>query len=107
MPSSKPRRPKPPNPPPKVQPKQCATCIFRTDGNEVELNPGRLTEIQCYLAKGTPHECHTPQKLGQRKHIVCRGGRDFQLQIFHRMGLLDEPTDACLEAKMKELGIWC
>lgn len=69
----------------------------------MRLRPGRLDEIKSYLISGTNHLCHTPHK-GRRNALACRGGRDFQLQCWHRMGVLDDPTDASLAAKMKEAG---
>jgi hypothetical protein len=82
----------------------CRTCIFRRDGNQVDLRPGRHAEIQAYLARGTPHVCHTPadgQPRGTADDYSCRGGRDFQLTLWYRMGLISAPTDAALEAAMK------
>ncbi len=67
---------------------QCATCIFREDG--LELAPGRLEEIQLYLLQGQQHICHTHDDQ------ACRGGRDLQLQIFSRLGLIAAPTDEAL-----------
>ena len=95
--------PQTPNP---VQPIMCGSCIFRQDGKQAELSPGRLDAIRAYLIEATPHECHYPQTHGQNKHIVCRGGRDYQLMIWHRMGLIAAPTDEALHEKMVSLGIW-
>jgi len=50
--------------------------------------------------------CHGPDLQGKKSNIVCRGGRDFQLQIWHRMGMIDEPTDEALEKNMVALGLW-
>lgn len=84
----------------------CSTCIFRTDGNALDLAPGRLDEIRAYLIQGQQHQCHGPQIKGKRARIICRGGRDYQLEMFRRMGLLGEATDTALDARMVELGIW-
>lgn len=77
----------------KVNLSQCKTCIFR-DGQDI-ISPERLVEIQKYLIKGTNHICHTTNK-------ICRGGRDYQLQIFHRMGLIKDPTDKSLYKELKK-----
>lgn len=76
--------------------KMCKTCIFQPQQKVV--TPGRLTEIQLYLIKGTNHICHTTNK-------ICRGARNFQLQVFFRMGLISSETDEALyeqAAKYKE-----
>lgn len=77
-----------------AMPSQCKTCIFRPD-NPMRLRPGRLGEIQAYLIEGAVHLCHTVEDR------ACRGGRDFQIQCWHRMGILPEPTDAALAAAME------
>jgi hypothetical protein len=96
-----------PQPPRPVQPQMCGTCPFRTDGKAVDLAPGRLDEIKRYLMAGTPHICHH-DALHERQEtgILCRGGRAFQLQIWHRMGWIEEETDAALHRRLAELGIW-
>lgn len=88
-----------------VMPKQCRSCIFRHDGNELELRPGRLAEIQAYLIQGTPHLCHTPQIEGSKVEMVCRGGRDFQLQCWTGMGIISAPTDEALADAMRKAGV--
>lgn len=41
------------------------------------------------------HICHHQTLNNKSATHLCRGARDFQLQIFHRLGLLEEPTDEC------------
>ncbi len=91
---------------PPVQPVQCGSCIFREDGNQVELAAGGLEKIKGYLLRGKAHQCHFPETQGRSENIVCRGGRDFQLQVWHSRGLIAAPTDEALTAKMVELGLW-
>ncbi len=81
----------------------CATCIFRTDGNRAQIRPQALAEIQDYLIRGTTHRCHEADD--HRNKMACRGGRDFQLMIWARMGILPEPTDEALEKMMLEKGM--
>jgi hypothetical protein len=85
---------------PPCQPAQCKTCIFREDGKQLDLAPGRLDQIKAYLIRGTPHRCHGPALAGKRTKIHCRGGRDFQLMIWARLGIIPEPTDAALAEAM-------
>lgn len=79
-----------------TRPTQCETCIFRTDGNQTSLAPGRLQEIKAYLIKGVTHYCHTD------KHLACRGGRQFQAEMWHLMRILSQPTIEALERKAAE-----
>ena len=84
-----------------VRREQCPTCIFRPE-NPMYLRPGRLAEIQTYLLKGTVHVCH--HGLGsKRKKVACRGGRNFQLQCWHRMGFIADATDEALATARAEM----
>lgn len=83
---------------------QCATCIFRHDGNQVELEPGVMEGILKYLLEGRGHLCHSA-KRGKDTERTCRGGRNFQLEIWHRLGHIKAPTDEALKEAMIENGI--
>lgn len=37
--------------------------------------------------------CHHPRLSGKKETHLCRGARDYQLEIFHRLGIISEPTD--------------
>ncbi len=78
-----------------VMPTQCKTCPFREDGWAV-LRPG----IERRLLSGINQTCHSSGIAhGEPDTHLCRGARDFLLQFFHRIGFLDEPTDAAWDAK--------
>jgi hypothetical protein len=89
-----------------VMPVKCATCPFR-EGSKTEF-------LRDYLSKASLENariCHSTgrnnafnKRTGRPDHI-CRGSRDFQLQIFYRMGFLSAPTDEAWAAKRKELGV--
>jgi hypothetical protein len=64
----------------------------------MRLKPGRIGEIQAYLIQGTNHVCHESPSL------ACRGGRDYQLEIWSRLGIIDGPTDEDLERAIRESG---
>ena len=68
---------------------QCATCLFRP---EIEQNdPAALTGVRSrVLTIGSLH-CHSTG-WPNGTHL-CRGARDWQLQVFHRLGFLEVPTD--------------
>jgi hypothetical protein len=82
----------------------CSTCIFRDDGNELELREGRLDQIRIELIQGCSFVCHGPLLHHNDPKVLCRGARDFQLQCWHRMGVIGEPTDESLSIAQKEAG---
>lgn len=86
--------------PPRLNP--CSTCVF-TPG-AFDLAPGRLEEIKGYLIAGRAHVCHSPGPAAHRR-LVCRGGRDFQLLMWHRMGIIAAPTDGALRVAMAAAGV--
>lgn len=62
----------------------CKTCIFRTDGNQLELSPERRNEIETYLRTfKSSHLCHTTNK-------TCFGGLKVQAEMMYRMGMIKE-----------------
>jgi len=89
----------------KVAKKQCATCPWRK-GSPYEYLRSYLEEASLK----TSRICHSTGSNGINKRTgkpsrLCRGSRDFQLQFFHRINFLEEPTDACWEGKRKTLGL--
>lgn len=77
----------------------CRSCPF---GNEpIALTADRLQAIQTYLIQGTNHFCHSDPD----NKTICRGGRNFQLNIWHRLGMIAEPTDEALHAAMAAAGV--
>lgn len=75
---------------------KCKTCPFADSGcKEVRANvEGRLLDAS--------QECHSSG--WPKGKALCRGARDVQLTIFHRLGFIDAPTDAAWDVKRKELG---
>jgi hypothetical protein len=71
---------------------QCKTCPFRAgaDARLQDQITSRLLE--------TNQMCHAPRLVGKRETHLCRGGRDWQLQVFYRLGLLEEENDAAWAA---------
>jgi hypothetical protein len=41
----------------------------------------------------------------ERQPRICRGARNFQVQIFARLGMIAAPTDAAWNARCEELGL--
>lgn len=88
---------------PPVRKAMCATCPFRHHGPRE--SPG-LQELLVQRAS----ICHSTGlsvfygRTG-RPEKICRGARDVQLKLFVALGLLKKPTDACWQAKAKELNL--
>ena len=84
-----------------VRKDQCATCVFRPerDGG-IHLTPERHAEIRNNLLRGINQICH-----GDDNKTICRGGRNFQLEIWARLGIIGAPTDEALERAMRAQGI--
>jgi len=81
----------------RVRASQCKTCVFkREDEGGIELREGRREEIKQNLLKGINQVCHHGNKS------ICRGGRDYQLVMFHRLGYIEAPTDEALAKKIEE-----
>lgn len=77
-----------------VNKKRCATCPFNDDGDK--RIRGRV-EIQ--VRTTASQICHHTDKTR------CKGARDFQLQTFHRLDLIEEPTEAAWNKELIKLGI--
>lgn len=77
----------------------CGSCPFRDNG--LDLNTAKITEIKIYLIKGHNHFCHSDPT----NHTICRGGRSYQLHIWHRLGIITEPTDNALREALIGSGL--
>lgn len=73
--------------------RQCATCPFRTDERGRHPDARLVNKIQAQCLSEASQICHHPSLTGKPETHLCRGARDFQLTIFHRLGVLDAPTD--------------
>lgn len=71
---------------------RCHACPFGENG--LDIVRWRV-EKRCLSASQI---CHSTDST------LCRGARDYQLQIFYRMGFLAAPTDEEWAKKRKELG---
>ena len=66
----------------------CATCPFRKDG-DIQLR----NQVMSRTILKASQICHHPALSGKKQTHLCRGARDQQLTILHRLGMLPEPTD--------------
>ena len=64
-----------------VQPVKCKTCPWRIGNQEL------ISKITTKVLSQSNHICHNHDTK------ICRGSRDVQIEIFHRVGILEEPTD--------------
>ena len=82
---------------------KCATCPFRTDERGRYPDPRLISRIQQQCLNDASQICHHPELEGKPQTHLCRGARDFQLDIFHRLGVIDAPTDAAWQEKQRSL----
>ncbi len=71
----------------------CPTCPFRMTENGREQAPDIAARVRTGCLTTASQICHHPRLKGKKEIHLCRGARDFQLQIFYRLGMLDDPTD--------------
>ena len=87
-----------------VMAKKCKTCPFRP-GSPYDNLAMHLTECALSEASRICHSTGNSAILGKtgKPERLCRGTRDIQLDVFHRLGVIDEPTDAAWAAKVDEI----
>lgn len=79
----------------------CETCVFRpVEHGGIDLTPRRRAEIEAYLLQGHNQLCHHDDNT-----TICRGSRNFQLQLWHRLGIINAPTDQALREAMRAAGV--
>jgi len=79
---------------------RCKSCPF---GMPPSDSLRRSIEARLMEVSQTCHS--TGVVYGKPDTHLCRGARDLQLALFHRIGFLAEPTDAAWAAKAKEVGV--
>jgi hypothetical protein len=81
---------------------KCASCPFGENG-DVELR-NRVMERTILNASQI---CHHPRLYGKKETHLCRGARDEQLTILHRLGWIPEATDAAFAEASRRAGVPC
>ncbi len=84
---------------------KCPTCPFNKSENGLEASPDIANTVRSRCITEASQICHHPRLHGKKENHLCRGARDFQLDIFHRLGLLETPTDEAWEKKMLEISV--
>jgi len=82
-----------------VMQSNCETCPFRPDG-DLRLRSSIEQRVMT-TASQTCH--HTGSVHGKPDTHLCRGARDYQIQIFFRMGILDAETDEAWTKAQRKL----
>ena len=81
-------------------PAKCSTCPFGPSGDR-QLAAAVLDRTLFQSSQ----ICHHPRLAKKKETHLCRGQRDEQLTLLHRMGLIEEPTDAAFAQRSRELGV--
>lgn len=82
---------------------KCPTCPFNKNRDGKEQLPDLADKVRRRCLTQASQICHHPRLKGKKQNHLCMGARDFQLQVFHRLGVLDEPTDAAWDKKAEEM----
>lgn len=75
---------------------KCVTCPFGPNGDRQVR-----TSVESRLLQASQN-CHHPRAKGKRETHLCRGARDWQLQVMHRLGVIAEPTDQAWDVATKK-----
>jgi hypothetical protein len=84
----------------------CPSCPFRKDERGREACPEVTFQVKSNALKGINQFCHStpgggPGETPGPKTKLCRGARDHAAMLFHRLGLLDAPTDEAWDAAVE------
>jgi hypothetical protein len=84
-----------------VRAKCCISCPFRIDPETGrEQDPQLAASVTSRIFEAS-QICHHLRLTGKKEFELCRGYRDLQLTIFHRMGVISEPTDEAWNERRK------
>lgn len=86
-----------------VMPAMCKSCPF-AEGGDMRLRVAVMDRT------GLDHSqlCHHPRTVGKKKEThLCRGARDHQLELLHRLKFISEPTDEAFRQASIAAGVQC
>lgn len=89
-----------------VMPDMCATCPFRKGskyaGLAIPLAESALSESSriCHSTGSNAINAQT-----RKPPQLCRGARNVQLEVFHKLGVIEAPTDEAWQKKCRELNL--
>ena len=81
----------------------CPTCPFKRDEAGVEKCQEIADMVRVRCMTSASQICHHPRLHGKNENSLCRGARDYQLQMFYRIGFISAPTDEAWEEARKRI----
>lgn len=84
---------------------KCPTCPFR-EGSKTAFLALHLAESALTQSSRICHSTGSNNAFHRRTgkpEMICRGSRDVQIQYFHAIGFIAEPTDEAWAAKLNAL----
>jgi len=87
-----------------VMKKQCSTCVFAMTSDGHWVNPSLAKMVEKRILDCS-QICHHPRLFGRQETHLCRGTRDRQIELMHRLGVIPEPTDEAWEATRQRLNV--
>lgn len=85
----------------KVMKKRCPTCPFGEKGKR-DRSPSIANMVRERCLTQASQICHHPSLHNKPQTHLCRGARDFQLEIFHRLGVIESATDRAWDRHRQE-----
>lgn len=79
---------------------KCTSCPFREGGD-----PDLRARVSSLVLTEASQVCHHPAIAGKPQTHLCRGARDLQIEMFHRLGVIDSPTDEAWAQAAKRAGL--
>ena len=83
-----------------IMTEKCASCPF-CDGGDIALRNAIMGRTMLDASQ----ICHHPRVHGKKETHLCRGARDEQLTILHRLQFIKEPTDAAFDEASRAAGV--
>ena len=70
-----------------VRPNKCSTCPFRMKNGKYR-DPQLVSRLQVQVLTTASHICHHQSLEGEEATYLCRGAKDYQLEILGRLELI-------------------
>lgn len=83
-----------------VMSKRCESCPFNDDGCK------SIRQMVMDRSLEMSQTCHSTGVVhGKEDTHLCRGARDYQIELMYRLGVIESPTDEAWDKKRKAVGI--
>lgn len=83
-----------------VMKKMCSTCPFHLK-HEGQVEIAIMVMERCITTAS--QICHHPRLSGKAETHICRGAREYQKKIFHRLGVISAPTDEAWDKAVRKI----